>query len=313
MNQGNSQSFGIGAVARRTGLSTSNIRMWEARYSAVEPQRTPTNRRLYCARDVERLTVLRNLTQRGHAIGNIAHLDLEDLKTCLDEEVATPATPQHRVLVVGESLERVVRAGTIPGQQLVGSFPDLSGVTSSKEIPESDFVLIETETLFPETIASVRELIQSTKASHNILIYHFTTSRTATALAKAIPGLTLLVAPVSDAQLRRECLLRFQALQDGGAVLPTDSGPLPERLYTQHQLARLAQLTTTVDCECPQHLAGLLKSLSAFEKYSGECEDRNPKDAVLHTFLHRTTAKARRSLEEALQHVLQSEGISLSP
>ncbi len=313
MKQGITQTFGIGAVARRTGLSTSNIRMWEARYRAVQPQRTPTNRRLYCSQDVERLTVLRNLTQRGHAIGNIAHLGLDELKTCLDQEVATPATPQHRVLVVGAGLEGVVRSGAIPGQELVGSFPDLSAVTASQNVPESDFVLIETETLFPETIATVRGLIQRANAPHSVLIYHFTTSRTATALARAIPGLNLLVAPVSEAQLRRECLIRFQAGQNGATDIPVDHGPLPDKLYTQSQLARLSQMTTTVDCECPQHLAGLLKNLTAFEKYSGECEDRNPQDAVLHSFLHSTTAKARRSLEEALQYVLQTEGISLAP
>ena len=313
MRQGTSQTFGIGAVARRTGLSTSNIRMWEARYRAVQPERTATNRRLYCSEDVERLTVLRNLTRRGHAIGNIAHLNLEELKGCLDEEVATPATPRHRVLVVGNSLKRIVRGGSVPGQELAGAFPDLATAATTQQVPESDFVLIETETLFPETIATVRELIQRAKAPHSILIYHFTTSRTATALARAIPGLNLLVAPVSDAQLRRECLLRFQALENGNSKIPIDLGPLPAKLYTQDQLAQLSQITSTVDCECPQHLAGLLKSLSAFEKYSGECEDRNPQDAVLHSFLHRTTAKARRSLEEALQHVLQTEGISLAP
>ena len=37
----------------------------------------------------------------------------------------------------------------------------------------------------------------------------------------------------------------------------------PERLYDQEQLARLARVSTTVDCECPQHLAGLLRSLAA--------------------------------------------------
>ena len=47
MQNGSRQTFGIGAVARRTGLSASNIRMWESRYEAVVPDRTPSNRRLY--------------------------------------------------------------------------------------------------------------------------------------------------------------------------------------------------------------------------------------------------------------------------
>ena len=53
----------------------------------------------------------------------------------------------------------------------------------------------------------------------------------------------------------------------------------------------------------------LLQSLSAFETYSQECEDRNPEDALLHAFLHRTTAHVRRIMEEALRHLVRVEGI----
>jgi hypothetical protein len=54
-----------------------------------------------------------------------------------------------------------------------------------------------------------------------------------------------------------------------------------------------------------------LQGLAAFEKYSSECEDRNPADAALHSFLHRTTAAVRRSMEEALDYVVQAEGLSV--
>ena len=56
-------------------------------------------------------------------------------------------------------------------------------------------------------------------------------------------------------------------------------------------------------------MASLLQSLCAFEKYSDDCEERNPEDALLHSYLHRTTAKARRSMEEALRHLILTEGI----
>ena len=60
--------YPIKAVALRTGLSAYVIRMWEQRYSAVEPERTDTNRRLYSPGQIERLTLLRELTQTGQSI-----------------------------------------------------------------------------------------------------------------------------------------------------------------------------------------------------------------------------------------------------
>ena len=86
-------------------------------------------------------------------------------------------------------------------------------------------------------------------------------------------------------------------------------GAIPERLYDANQLVKLTQVASAVECECPQHMAGLLQSLSAFETYSQECEDRNPEDALLHAFLHRTTAHVRPIMEEALRHLVRVEGI----
>ena len=77
--------FPIRAVAERTGLSAHVIRAWEKRYDAVSPHRTDTNRRLYSERDVERLNMLRQLSENGHTISNIAPLDDEELRARLTE------------------------------------------------------------------------------------------------------------------------------------------------------------------------------------------------------------------------------------
>lgn len=72
--------YPIRAVARLTGLSAHVIRIWEQRYRAVEPQRTPTNRRLYRQEHIERLNLLRDVTEGGHSIGQVAHLPTEQLR-----------------------------------------------------------------------------------------------------------------------------------------------------------------------------------------------------------------------------------------
>lgn len=70
----------IKVVARRTGLSAHVIRIWEKRYGAVEPERTGTNRRLYSDEQVERLSLLRDITRAGHSIGQVAKLPTARLR-----------------------------------------------------------------------------------------------------------------------------------------------------------------------------------------------------------------------------------------
>jgi DNA-binding transcriptional MerR regulator/methylmalonyl-CoA mutase cobalamin-binding subunit len=70
----------IHLAARLTGLSTHVIRIWEQRYQAVEPKRTLTNHRLYSQNDIERLTLLRDVTRAGHSISQMARLQNDQLR-----------------------------------------------------------------------------------------------------------------------------------------------------------------------------------------------------------------------------------------
>lgn len=91
----NQQGHPIRVVARRTGLTSHVIRVWEKRYGVVCPLRTPTNRRLYSDSDVERLQLLRRATLTGHSIGQIAHLPIEGLRALVAaDEMITPSLPR---------------------------------------------------------------------------------------------------------------------------------------------------------------------------------------------------------------------------
>lgn len=72
--------YPIKVVAEKTGITAHAIRAWEKRYSAIEPGRTDTNRRLYCENDIYRLKLLGKLTRSGHSIGTIAKLPTEELE-----------------------------------------------------------------------------------------------------------------------------------------------------------------------------------------------------------------------------------------
>jgi len=88
--------FTINAVVRRTGLSVHVIRIWEKRYGAVEPTRTATNRRLYSNEQVERLMLLREITQTGQSIGYVAKLPTDQLKKLVATTFPTEAAAKPR-------------------------------------------------------------------------------------------------------------------------------------------------------------------------------------------------------------------------
>ena len=84
-------------VIRQTGLTPHTIRVWERRHNAVTPMRTPTNRRLYSDRDIERLKTLRHLTSLGHTISQIAPLPIDQLLSMIrvdHERVEANAPPE---------------------------------------------------------------------------------------------------------------------------------------------------------------------------------------------------------------------------
>ncbi len=75
--------FTIGMVAKMTGLTAFTLRAWERRYNAFRPNRSDSGRRLYTSREVERLKALKLLTESGHSIGEIAHLEMGKLNSLL--------------------------------------------------------------------------------------------------------------------------------------------------------------------------------------------------------------------------------------
>ena len=86
--------YTIKYVSQRTGLTTHVIRAWEKRYEAVVPRRSPKNRRLYSEDDVQRLQLLKTITDAGHSISQVAQLDSSDLLDLAQREASV--IPQTR-------------------------------------------------------------------------------------------------------------------------------------------------------------------------------------------------------------------------
>jgi methanogenic corrinoid protein MtbC1 len=85
-------TYPIRAVAKLTGISVDTLRAWERRYAVVAPERDERGR-VYSEADVERLTLLRRAVERGHAIGRVAPIGVEELRALVGRPTPVASSP----------------------------------------------------------------------------------------------------------------------------------------------------------------------------------------------------------------------------
>jgi DNA-binding NarL/FixJ family response regulator len=315
--------YGIGAVSKITGLSDHTIRVWERRYGAVVAERAANGRRLFAEDDIEKLSLLKALTDRGIAISRIAGESISALRERIDDLhglVTSPVGERLRIAVFGDYLASQVSAWAADLEPLEVLLADDNRDRFSADLERQrvDVVIYESAILDGDTLEEIGHLLDSTSAKKAVVVYTFGRSEDARAAVDA--GHILLRAPVGPEEIRT-ALLRVSLPPGIGRAGKTDarppdhsvgrdsSGPIPPRQFSSRQLSALETTAPQIDCECPRHLSRLVTDLSAFEIYSARCSSRNEEDAALHRYLHRTTAQARSMVEAALQRVIEVEGL----
>jgi hypothetical protein len=161
----------------------------------------------------------------------------------------------------------------------------------------------------------VQTLLELTQAARAIVTYRFA-QRSLVARHTASDRIRMLQGPISLTLLRAHIFLF--TLDDtlstkrspGDSTMSPVLPPKPPR-YTPEQLGKLLEVSSGVQCECPNHMAQLVSGLQAFESYSKECENRDDKDREIHALLYRKTAAAREVMEEALAALVKHERIQL--
>lgn len=76
----------IRVVAARSGLTPNLLRAWERRYGVVEPGRSEGGQRLYSDADIERLALLKQVTDAGRSIGQVSALAVDALRALVAED-----------------------------------------------------------------------------------------------------------------------------------------------------------------------------------------------------------------------------------
>ncbi len=116
----------IAVVAERTGLSRDVLRVWERRYRAVEPTRTPGGQRIYTDADVQRFQLLAAATRHGRNISAVAGVPTAELAALVaaddaalsakpvdapapDLDATVEAAIDHTRALDGSGLDRLLR------------------------------------------------------------------------------------------------------------------------------------------------------------------------------------------------------------
>ena len=76
--------YGIGTVARLTGLKADTLRVWERRYGLGASHKSATGRRQYTQSDLDHLQLVAALVSQGVRIGEIAASDGKTLQMLLE-------------------------------------------------------------------------------------------------------------------------------------------------------------------------------------------------------------------------------------
>jgi DNA-binding transcriptional MerR regulator len=305
-----------GTAARLAGVPGATLRVWERRYAVVAAPKSPTGQRLYTPQDVQRLRLMRQLTECGHAIGTLvalAHDQLLELQNGLQPagmgmgmssgkgSSTQPALPARNVMLVGRSLQAKLQG--LPNQQSLTVLEDLHAALAHAATPEGaatavDTLVLHLSSLQPDDVQQLARL-RCWPTAQTLLVYAFGTEALAEGLRAQ--GVTVQREPVSGRDLAR-LLARPGAPVAGalGAVLP--------RRYSDAALAMLAEMPSSVACECPRHLAEIVTQLAGLERYSAQCLSLNPADAALHQRLMALAGAGRTQFEQALADVAAAEG-----
>lgn len=333
-----------GSVARLAGMPVSTLRIWEQRYQAIGPTTSASGHRLYSAADLERVVLLRQLTQAGHAIGTLASLNMAQLQglalacppamaqaTPVSQALSTPL----RIVVVGQGMAlRLKRAAVL---RRWARYPDVVAVFASLTDAAQagintghapvDMLVWQTTGLHGDAAAELTAAQAAWQPRKLAITYRFASTHALDALPDT--DMAVIQEPTDDAvlgawlyELAREPAQSMGEAPAGQCTPPFDanhhdamglsSTPIPPRRFDDAALTAFAGLSTRITCECPKHLAELLIQIASFEAYSADCQHRNAADAALHGYLQRVAGTARALFEAALQRVATEEGLPLT-
>ena len=313
----------IGAVSSLSGVPTPTLRVWEVRYATFTPLKTQGHHRLYTDNDVLKATLLKRLTEQGHAISNIANLSPHALNNLINKQQSSNQFQVHKELVdraISMTIVGLTLAGRIESKKFTLSFNnheikvtniynDLPDALGSSFDKQSDMLLIKINSLHAGIEVDIHKIAQKYQAAKVIVLYSYGQQNIIESMKRS--GILVRRDPISDsdlADLINSGLLLGTEQKSSGLLMGT---LIPQRKYSDVTLTRVAGISSSVLCECPRHVAEIIAQLASFEQYSHDCLNKTSEDAHLHAYLSSVSGSARALFESALEMVAKHEGIEL--
>ena len=298
--QGASARLRSGAAAKLAGLPVTTLRVWERRYAVVAAPKTLTGQRLYTSLDVQRLRLLKQLTDRGHAIGTIAGLPMPALQALAAGLPSAPApdAPSRRTVVVGRAAAQLLLGMT--GFELLSHHDELAQAQAQTQtLPPgtAEVLLVHLTSLQPIAVDQLLNLATQLAVDRLVVLYTFGADTLAESLRST--GAAVRRDPTHRADLARLLTPRPNASATWLGELRREPRSVDDRA-----LAELVARPPSIACECTRHVAEIVMQLASFERYSAECTSSSPSDQMLHRHLTGLTGVARALLEQGLQRLL---------
>ena len=161
--------YRISAAAALSGLPINTIRNWEKRYQVVSPARTDAGDRRYCDRDIERLALLRKLTELGLSIRDIAGYNNHELNERLHKVTKGEGDGTLVIGCMDESICARLARGRKSNWCVHGPLPEhqLDGFVGN-------VLVLELDALGPDPLRRIARIQASTRATL-FVVYEFTT------------------------------------------------------------------------------------------------------------------------------------------
>jgi len=307
--------YGIGTVARLTGLKPDTLRVWERRYGLGASHKSPTGRRQYTQSDLEHLQLVAALVNDGARIGEIADSERKTLEMLLRQRGLrshqNAVKAKTRAVFVGVGLCDWLddHQGCISNCDARLARSDFADFTDEAlaAAGDCDVVVVECASLGSAQVERLRELQASDLTRRVIVTYRFGNTHWLEELEGA--GIASMAFPPDTGKLAFE--IARGVVEDEVSIGESNLGELmvaKPRQFGSAELSAAARLKSTLDCECPRHISELITALVNFEEYSASCSVDNWRDAAVHACIYAYTGQARHLMEKALNAVLEERG-----
>ncbi len=229
--------------------------------------------------------------------------------------------PAIQLAVLHDNIAAQIREGAarLENVEVVFAGNSIQDFVSRLQETKPHLVIVDLKLLGPNPVENIEKLDRLSEAEKILVVYSFAKSSLIRQLISE--KTTIMKAPINLGTLKTNVLnfliRQIHARENETKTQPESNGHpelpqvgLPMR-YSEAQLGRLAEITSSVECECPNHLAHIVSNLVEFELYSKDCLNKNDQDAHIHAMLYQETSKARGMLQQALETLVKYEKIEV--